>query len=136
MDIDTDGRWLTYAELARARGIGRPSAVKLAKREGWQRQQPNDRSREVRVLVPTDWLVPANPGSVAESFAHPDPTITELSRIIDAVTARAERAWSLAEQWAAELQAERQRADRAEAALAARQALGRWARLRAAWRGE
>ena len=52
-----DGRWLTYDEIAKIRGIGRASAVKLAQRERWQRRPGNDRT--ARVLVPLDWLKPA-----------------------------------------------------------------------------
>jgi hypothetical protein len=34
-DLSTDGRWLTYDELAKLRRIDKPSAVKLAIRRGW-----------------------------------------------------------------------------------------------------
>src|SRR4051812_50084445 len=48
---------MTCSELARIRGIGRESAVKLVQRERWRRQPGNDRNG--RVLVPTEWLKPA-----------------------------------------------------------------------------
>ena len=51
------GRWLSYAELAEIRGIGRESAVKLVQRERWRRMPSNDRT--IRVLVPAEWLKPA-----------------------------------------------------------------------------
>jgi hypothetical protein len=54
-----DGRWLSYDELGKIRGIGRPSAVKLAQREKWPRRLGNDRT--ARVLVPLEWLKPAKP---------------------------------------------------------------------------
>ena len=55
MDQD-DGRWLTYPELAAARGIDKPSAIRLATRKKWRRQRDN--RRVVRVLVPPEWLAP------------------------------------------------------------------------------
>src|SRR5689334_463001 len=57
--MDTEGRWLTYGELASIRGTKRASAIKLAQRERWPRQAGNDRSQTVRVLVPGEWLVSA-----------------------------------------------------------------------------
>jgi hypothetical protein len=50
MDNDTDGRWMTYEELAIARGIDRNSARRLASRLKWRRQQDNQQI--VRVYVP------------------------------------------------------------------------------------
>jgi hypothetical protein len=55
MDQD-DGRWLTYPELAAARGIDKASAIRLATRKHWRRQRDN--RRVVRVLVPPEWLSP------------------------------------------------------------------------------
>jgi hypothetical protein len=49
-----DGRWLTYRELAQARGIDVPSAVKLSRRQRWRRQAGNRNT--VRIFVPLDWL--------------------------------------------------------------------------------
>lgn len=49
-----DGRWLTYDELAKVRGIKRIGAVRLAKRQNWRRQPGND--GKVRVMVPTEAL--------------------------------------------------------------------------------
>src|SRR3954449_11279572 len=53
MDMTEDGAWVTYAELAKARGITRAAAVKLAQRHKWRRRKGNEPSREVKVLVPT-----------------------------------------------------------------------------------
>jgi hypothetical protein len=50
-----EGRWMTYGELGRIRGIGRESAVKLAQRKRWRRIPGNDGI--ARVLVPL-WLCP------------------------------------------------------------------------------
>jgi hypothetical protein len=49
-DIDADGRWMTYAELADMRGIDRQSARRLAARSKWRRQKDNQ--QVVRVCVP------------------------------------------------------------------------------------
>jgi hypothetical protein len=49
-----DGRWLTYREIAQARGIDVPSAVKLSRRQRWRRQAGNRNT--VRIFVPLDWL--------------------------------------------------------------------------------
>ncbi len=56
-DVTQDGRWMSYGELARARGIDRQSAVKLVRRQGWRRQLGNH--GEVRVYVPIDGLTRA-----------------------------------------------------------------------------
>jgi hypothetical protein len=52
--VAQDGRWMTYAELAQARGIDRQSAVKLVRRQGWRRQPGNH--GEVRIFVPAEGL--------------------------------------------------------------------------------
>ena len=152
---DTEDQWLTYSELATVRGIRRVSAIKLAQRERWQRQSGNDRARTVRVLVPDEWLSPARdrppdpPDAPAMSgeFAR---LLTEANARADAANRRADAVLAVAEeagQRARELSA---RLDRAEVAAweaqealtearkaeEARRARGRWARLRAAWRGE
>jgi hypothetical protein len=50
---ETDGVWLTKAEIARVRGITIASAYRLIRRQGWRRQPGND--GKIRVLVPSDW---------------------------------------------------------------------------------
>jgi chromosome segregation ATPase len=55
-DRSGEGRWLTYDELGRIRGIGRESAVKLVQRKRWRRIPGND--GVARALVPDDWLTP------------------------------------------------------------------------------
>lgn len=50
---ETDGTWLTKAEIARVRGITIASAYRLIRRQGWRRQPGND--GKIRVLVPSDW---------------------------------------------------------------------------------
>ena len=53
-DLSEDGRWMTYGELAAARGIDRQSAVKLVRRQRWRRQEGNN--GVARVFVPSDQL--------------------------------------------------------------------------------
>ncbi len=53
-DASGDGRWMTYAEIARLRGISKASAERLVFRRHWRRQQGNDRT--LRVLVPPEFL--------------------------------------------------------------------------------
>ena len=52
-ELSGDGRWMTYGELATARGIDRQSAVKLVRRQHWRRQEGNNGT--TRVFVPEDW---------------------------------------------------------------------------------
>jgi hypothetical protein len=52
-DDVSDGRWLTYAELAKLRSIDRASAFKLALRHKWRRQKNNQ--GQVTVFVPSDF---------------------------------------------------------------------------------
>jgi hypothetical protein len=62
MDSDDDsggGRWLTYGEIAAARGTSRIAAVRLTQRHKWRRQRGND--GHARVLVPPDMLQPERP---------------------------------------------------------------------------
>jgi hypothetical protein len=48
--MDDASRWLTYPELAEARGISRLSAERLVRRRKWQRRQGNDGT--TRIAVP------------------------------------------------------------------------------------
>jgi hypothetical protein len=51
-DPEPDGRWMTYAELADARGIDHHSARRLASRKKWRRQRDNHHL--FRVYVPLE----------------------------------------------------------------------------------
>jgi hypothetical protein len=64
-DVGDDFRWLSYGELGRARGISTASAIRLAFRSQWRRQDGNDGT--VRVAVPVDEAKPQ--GEVADSDA-------------------------------------------------------------------
>ena len=64
-DTADDGRWLTYEELAKFRGISTTSAKRLAQRSGWPQQ--HDDQRAVRILVPLERLSPGMSG-ISEAF--------------------------------------------------------------------
>lgn len=52
-DNNTEGVWLTKAEIASVRRISVASADRLIRRKCWRKQLGND--GRARVLVPTDW---------------------------------------------------------------------------------
>jgi hypothetical protein len=135
-----EGRWLTYGELGRIRGIGRESAVKLAQRKRWRRIPGND--GVARVFVPPDWLAPAAPlpakpppkpspehspedsPLLAGALAALEDAVAEMRQRAEAAehrTAEAERradaALALADQSVAMLTDAAARADRGEAAI-------------------
>lgn len=64
-DVGDDFRWLSYTELGQARGISTASAIRLAFRCKWRRQDGNDGT--VRVAVPVDEARPST--EVADSDA-------------------------------------------------------------------
>lgn len=155
-----EGRWLTYDELATVRGIKRIGAVRLAKRQNWRRQPGND--GKVRVMVPTEALAMVRgtrqphpeadhlpdgaltgDGTMVAAFESALVTIREAHAgevralrehlaVTEERAIRAEEARQEAEQ-AARIATDALKATRR--AEEARQARGRWARLRAAWRG-
>lgn len=109
-DVSDDGRWLTYEELARIRGISSASAKRLVLRNGWRQRHDNEQG--VRILVPPDRLSPgmsrisAAFGSVLAIIR--DAHAGEISALREQlVEARCER------------DRERERANQAEASIAA-----------------
>jgi hypothetical protein len=54
MNDTEDTRWMSYSELAEARGIDRPSVVRIARRRRWQKQKGNDGT--IRIAVPRTFL--------------------------------------------------------------------------------
>jgi hypothetical protein len=52
---DEDIRWLTFRELAAARGIEVASAIRIVRKKNWRRRMSND-AKTVRVAVPFDFL--------------------------------------------------------------------------------
>lgn len=117
-DVGEDGRWITYSQLARIRGIGRESAVKLVQRERWRKLAGNDRDRTVRVLVPLEWLRPARqelhgtlPEAIGEALPEAIPEVSpQISAFQIAVEALKGENSALRDQ----VELERDRADRAE----------------------
>ncbi len=115
-----DTRWMSYAELARARRITTASAIKLAMRRGWRRQKDNQ--GVMRALVPLKWAEPA-PGRNFDPGAHVSEAIAALETSVAALRERAEAAERTA-------QIERERADRAEVARRAELSRGNFLRDR------
>jgi hypothetical protein len=85
MDTPEDGRWLTYDELARLRGITQQSAVKLSRRQHWRRQTGNRGT--VRLFVPEEWL--ARPWSMdaPEQSGQPTGTLRDDGTAVETVLA-------------------------------------------------
>jgi hypothetical protein len=158
MDVAEDGVWMTYGEVAVARGVKRSAAIKLAQRHKWRKQAGNDGL--ARVLVPGDM---AKPGDRARDVRADVPI--HVSGDVAAYTVAFESALAALREaqdreragWTEErtrladtidglrqdLEVARMALAEAEADAAelrqaetVRQRRGRWARLRAAWRGE
>lgn len=117
-DARADTRWLSYGELADARGISRESAIRIARRRGWPRRTGNDGT--VRVAVPRSVLeakrrdrpdlAADNPGDNPPDISS---TIKALEGQIDALKgqmAAVEAHNATLRDQAADLKAERDRA--------------------------
>ncbi|HEY7580605.1 MAG TPA: hypothetical protein VH855_23695 [Acetobacteraceae bacterium] len=102
-DEAADSRWMTYAELATARCITTPSAIKLVLRRGWRRQKDNHGI--MRALVPPEWCEPARRNGYQDD-AYAREAISVLETSVAALRERAEAAEQIARM-------ERERADRA-----------------------
>ncbi len=73
MDTATDDiRWMTYAELGRARGISTASATRLAFRRKWRRQAGNDGIARVAVPVTETQPRPDKDRDVRGDVMEPD----------------------------------------------------------------
>lgn len=100
-DVVDDGRelprWMSYAELARSRGISRASAARLAQRRGWDRRIGNDGL--TKVAVPAGEETPTQHDAGADA-AEDGPTVEALQAELAAL--------------AMELAEERERRARAE----------------------
>jgi hypothetical protein len=150
MDDDTAGaRWMTYAELAEARGISLTSATRMAFRRKWKRQPGNDGTARVAVPIGQDGK-PTKPAHGARE-ADQDGKAREPGNgvtlaAIGALRAELDREHGRADALQAELvtekeararaegreEAERQRADRAEAEASELRTLSQRAEQRAA----
>jgi hypothetical protein len=159
-----DHRWLSYSELAQARSISRPSAVRLVRKHRWPRRTNN--AGVITVAVPVAFTVaddrdhrdrpgdrPSDrpddrPGALAV-LAEANARADEANKRADVAVALADRTLvQLAEahtengklrdrldQARGEATEARQQAEALRQAEAERAGKGRWARLRAAWRG-
>ena len=109
-----DIRWMSYAELAAARGISTASAIRLARRRKWLRQPGNDGT--ARVAIPEGEDQPPSDGrgeGREDNRADITEAITGMAAAIAALTAARDEARSDAAR-------ERERADALQARLDAR----------------
>lgn len=122
-DDGGDTRWMTYAELAEARGIKEPAAVRLVQRHKWERHQGNDGSARVavplselrpsRAVAPTVTLVAPDNGSV-EALRRERQRADQAEARADRAEAKAAEARALAEQRGGDLMDAVERAAKAE----------------------
>jgi hypothetical protein len=137
-----DGAWLTYAEMANQCGISLRAAVRRTQRQRLRRQPGND--GKVRVLVPRDMLEPSQRASQDKVRSDRAGDARDALRTaIEALKGENAAQTSLIAELRIGLEQARAESQEAREALAelrraddARKALGRWARLRRAWRGE
>lgn len=146
MSDRTTDRWMTYAQAADHLGLS-PEAVRLrARRQGWRRMPGNDgRSLVLVPDRPDEQPIGRTTGRKADNEALRE-AVGVLREQLQAERTRADsergRVEELHQQIAAlqvQLAARQEVVDAAEATRQAndkRLALGRWARLRAAWRGK
>ena len=100
------GRWLSYAELAEARGITRKAAARLTLRHRWRRQPGNDGA--VRVWVPDgDMAHRQAPRHAPTAMTAPD-----NEAALTAANSRADAALAVADRALAQLAEAQARADR------------------------
>ena len=88
-DTGDGTRWMTYAELAAARGITRSSATRLAFRRGWRRQTGND--GQARVAVPAAAQAPP-PDAIPGIMDAVTPVATHDSQGVEALIREQQRA--------------------------------------------
>ena len=87
MDVGGDdggGVWMTYREIAAARGIKPEAAVRLVQRRKWPKQERSNDGL-AHVLVPPDWIRPAD-GATPPDVAprHRPPSSPEFAGAIQA----------------------------------------------------
>ena len=105
---EVDGVWLTYAELAKVRGIDRASAAKLVLRRKWRRQKDNQGI--LRILVPAEWADPSQDKSADDTVDSPP----DMSQTINALEQAVAAAFEREKQLRTERDVERARAEVAE----------------------
>lgn len=133
MTLDDDARWMSWKELAQARGTSQHAAQVLARRHKWPRQKANDGT--MRVLVPVTMSQIAAPNEVTKS----DPEqVAAFRAALEALSQAYAEARAMAQavikQAQDEAQALRGEVEELKQEKRARQARGRWARLRDAWK--
>ena len=102
---------MTYAELAMARGIKEPAAVRLVQRRGWERQPGNDGA--IRVAVPVPELRPSRAVAPDVALVGGD-SLERVIRRADQAEAALRELRAVAEQRASDLTAALVRAAAAE----------------------
>jgi FtsZ-binding cell division protein ZapB len=80
MDDESAFRWMTYAELADARGISTASAIRLTFRKKWRRQAGNDGI--ARVAVPNGEETPRREAKDDDTHADTPDTIPDISHAL------------------------------------------------------
>ena len=80
---EADVRWVSYQELADARGIDRLSAVRTARNRRWQKRKGNDGT--IRVAVPRNFLENAKRRERENPEEIPGEIPAENSRIFSAL---------------------------------------------------
>ena len=118
-DAEGDVRWMTYAELGKARGISTASATRLAFRRKWRRQGGNDGIARVAVPVGEDQRRHDDRDD-ARSDDRDDIThvVSALEVSVASLTNRAEAAETRADRAENRAEQAETRADRAERAVA------------------
>jgi hypothetical protein len=85
---EVDVRWVSYAELAEARGIDRLSAVRTARNRRWEKRKGNDGT--IWVAVPRNFLENAKHREKENPQEVPGEISPEISRKISALEAKVE----------------------------------------------
>jgi hypothetical protein len=80
MDAEDGGQWMTFAELAAARGIDKASASKLVRRRKWRRQ--TDNRGIVRILVPAEAMDSPSDGPLDSPLDSPSVSPMDIAAII------------------------------------------------------
>lgn len=117
-DDATEGRWLTYAELAELRQIDKHSALKLALRRKWPRRKDNHGT--MQVCVPLEWAVPPERArdmgmDMSRAIAALETAVSTLREQLGQANGRADSERSRAERLEAQLQATLAKLEQAQA---------------------
>ena len=82
MADDAAGRWMTFAELADARGTSKRAAVVLVRRHGWRKQRNN--AGHVIALVPPTWAEHED-GREGHNAGHSAPPISASVIVLEEI---------------------------------------------------